>query len=509
MTGTGDPVAAGLAEANVGVPDRPFLATRTAHRLLPDPRRVLIKLFVAGQEDFGVTESRTALVLDRILSLSEDEVRSALAEVSVDFAARHVDFHEWLDRHAHRVVHRVDSAVHLSEDRWRLIGACFTHEFAVEGAALCNPSAVLHPDQDGIGPGSARFVMSVRGIGEGHRSSIGFRTGVVDQWGGVTIDSPASRLDSATIGEVTYGQSNFRGLLESVSDYGENARAVFGRLGEQFSMSELEEQLNCLLHDHETYRNAEDTVHHFRAIAERSYAASFALHTDLSERILWPHAWAEWRGMEDARLVRFTNDDATHTYYGTYTAFDGTNISQQMMATDDFTTFRMFPASGRAARGKGLALFPRKIGGSYVALTRSDNESNSVAISDHIDHWSRSEVLQVPRRPWEIIQLGNSGSPLETDAGWLVITHAVGPFRTYYLSAILLDLNDPLRIIGSLQEPLLAPIGRERDGYVPNVVYSCGSLLHGDVLMIPFGIADNSVGIATVDMPTLLSRLTP
>lgn len=496
-------------DINVGVPDRPTLATRTAHRLLPDPRRVLIKLFVAGQEDFGVTESRTALVLDRILALSEDEVRDALSEVSLDFANRHVDFHEWLDRHAHRVVHRVDSAIQLSEDRWRLIGACFTHEFAVEGAALCNPSAVLHPDQTGVSAGAARFVMSVRGIGEGHRSSIGFRTGIVDQWGGVTIDSPAARLESGVIGDVPYGQSNFRGLLESMSDYGENARAVFGRLGAQFTISELEEQLNCLLHDHETYRNAEETVHHFRTIAERSYAVTFSPLSDLSERVLWPHAWAEWRGMEDARLVRFVNDDASHTYYGTYTAFDGTNISQQMFSTDDFATFSMFPASGNAARGKGLAVFPRKIGGRYVALSRSDNESNSVAFSDHIDHWEHSEVLQAPRRPWEIIQLGNSGSPVETDAGWLVITHAVGPFRTYYLSAILLDANDPMRIIGSLQEPLLAPISRERDGYVPNVVYSCGSLLHGNVLMIPFGIADNSIGIATVDLATLLSRLVP
>jgi predicted GH43/DUF377 family glycosyl hydrolase len=351
--------------------------------------------------------------------------------------------------------------------------------------------------------------MSVRGIGEGHRSSIGFRTGVVDQWGGVTIDAPSSRLESGTIGEVVYGPSNFRGLLESYSDFGENARAVFGRLGERFTMSELEEQLNCLLHDHETYRNAEDTVHHFRTIAERSYAVSFSVASDVSERILWPHAWAEWRGMEDARLVQFRHDDGSVSYYGTYTAFDGVNISQQMFATEDFVDFRMFPASGRAAVGKGLALFPRRIGGSYVALSRSDNESNSVAFSDDIDHWSDSEVLQAPRRPWEIIQLGNSGSPLETDAGWLVITHAVGPFRTYYLSAVLLDLTDPTRIIGSLQEPLLAPITRERDGYVPNVVYSCGSLLHGDVLMIPFGIADNSIGIATVDKDALLDRLVP
>lgn len=497
-----------LPITSIGVPDRPYLAARTAHRLLPDPRRVLIRLFVAGQEDFGSTESRTSLVLDRILSLSEDEVRRALDEVSVDFAERHGDFTAWLDQHAHRVVHRIDSSVPLSEDRWRLIGACFTHEFAVEGAALCNPSAVPHPDQSGLDPGQLRFVMSVRGIGEGHRSSVGFRTGIVDGDGTVTVDPARGRVDAGFHGDVQFRRENFRGLLERYSDYGENARAVFSQLGEEFTQSELEVQLNCLLHDHETYRNADETVHHFRMIAERSYTVKFTGGTPLPGRVLWPHAGAEWRGMEDARLVRFAHDSG-FSYFGSYTAFDGSNISQQMFTTDDFVDFRMFPVSGAAARGKGLALFPRKVGGLYAALTRADHESNLISFSEHLEHWPAAQMLQAPRRPWEIIQLGNCGSPIETEAGWLVVTHAVGPFRTYYLSAMLLDLHDPSRVIGSLDEPLLAPISSERDGYVPNVVYSCGSLLHDGVLMIPFGIADNSIGIATADVGTLLEHLVP
>lgn len=494
---------------SIGVPDRPYLASRTGHRLSPDPRRVLIRLFVAGQEDFGSTESRTSLVLDRILSLSEDEVSRALAEVSIDFSGRHGDFTAWLDQNAHRVVHRIDSTVPLSEERWRLIGACFTHEFAVEGAALCNPSVVRHPDQSGLVAGEARFVMSVRGIGEGHRSSVGFRTGIIATDGTVTVEPAHGRVDAGVHGDVLFRRENFRGLLERYSDYGENARAVFSQLGEEFTQSELEVQLNCLLHDHETYRNAEETVRHFRMIAERSYTVRFADTVGLAGRVLWPHAGAEWRGMEDARLVRFVDDAGGETFYGSYTAFDGTNISQQMFATPDFTDFRMFPVSGNAARGKGMALFPRKIGGLWAALTRADHESNLISFSEHVEHWPAAEMLQAPRRPWEIIQLGNCGSPIETDAGWLVVTHAVGPFRTYYLSAMLLDLHDPARVIGSLDEPLLAPISSERDGYVPNVVYSCGSMVHGDVLMIPFGIADNSIGIATADVPRLLEHLVP
>jgi len=222
---------------------------------------------------------------------------------------------------------------------------------------------------------------------------------------------------------------------------------------------------------------------------------------------LWPHASDEWRGMEDARFVRFTTPEGSVIYYATYTAFDGSNISQQLLSTTGFTTFKMHPMSGAAASGKGLALFPRKIGGHYVALSRADHESNYISFSDDLEYWGKHEILQAPTRPWELIQIGNCGSPIETEAGWLVLTHGVGPMRTYCISALLLDKDDPLRIIGSLNKPLLSPTEGERDGYVPNVVYSCGSMLHGESLMIPFGIADNSIGIAVANINEVLQRL--
>jgi predicted GH43/DUF377 family glycosyl hydrolase len=273
-------------------------------------------------------------------------------------------------------------------------------------------------------------------------------------------------------------------------------------------LEQLEERLIVLLHSHDTHRNAAETVLNFRTIAERSYVVDFPKDSSYSERVLWPHASSEWRGMEDARLVRFAEDDGNTSYLATYTAFDGSSITQQMFRTSDFSRFEMFPVSGRAARGKGLAVFPRKVGGAYMALTRMDHESNFISTSDQVEHWDDATAVQVPSRPWELIQLGNCGSPIETEAGWLVVTHAVGPFRTYYLSAMLLDLNDPMRVVGTLNQPLLAPIPAEREGYVPNVVYSCGSLKHRDVLMIPFGIADNSIGFATARITDLLTLLT-
>jgi len=486
----------------------PSLARRQELRLQPDPSRITVKLFVAGQEDFGPTQSRTSAVIRRVMALSEAEVKASLAAVDRDFAERHTDFDQWLDINAHRALHRVDPKVPLSEDRWRLIGACFTHEFAVEGAALCNPSAVVHPDQDGVPDGSARFVMSVRCIGEGHRSSVGFRTGTIDAYGDVVIDEPLQCLSTGAVSEAVLAKAGFRGLLQEQFNFGENARAVLSNLRDTFTPSDLEEQLNVLLHDRDTFRNVEETMHHFRDLAERSYLVTFPVGTNQSERLLWPHAEAESRGMEDMRLTAFTESDGSPTYFGTYTAFDGVNIAQQGVQTDDFSRFRAFPITGPAANGKGLALFPQRIGNMFTALVRPDFESNHIAFSPTVEYWESSTMLQVPARPWEVIQLGNCGAPIATEAGWLVITHAVGPFRTYYLSAMLLDRDDPQRVIGTLDQPLLSPTTRDRDGYVPNVVYSCGSMVHGDHVMIPFGIADQSIGFATAELGDLLERLT-
>jgi predicted GH43/DUF377 family glycosyl hydrolase len=485
-----------------------MVARRTDLLITPDPSRVLSRLFVAGHDDFGSRESRTSLIIGRVMQLTPSEVREAIDDVEARFGDRHDEFGFLLEAHAQRVANRIAPHLALDEDRWRLIGAFFSHECSIEGASITNPSAVAHVDQSGLPPGHTRFIMSVRCIGEGHRSSIGFRTGVIDDAGSVVLDEPRARLTAGSHGDSQLEHMAFVGLLERMGDYGENARYVLEALGDAFSIGELDERLTSLVHDRDTYRHAEHTAEHFRAIAERNYKVRFPVDSHESERVLWPFAAAEWRGMEDARFTRAEWVPGKPTFVGTYTAFDGTDISQQLIETDDFATFDISPVSGPAAEGKGLAIFPRKIDGSYVAMSRADFETNSIAFSHHLEYWEKSEVLQRPTRSWELIQLGNSGAPIETEAGWLVLTHAVGPMRTYTLGAMLLDLHDPMRIISVLDEPLLSPLQNERDGYVPNVVYSCGSMRAGNNLMIPFGIADQSIGIAVARIDDLLERLT-
>ena len=484
------------------------LVTRSPQRLAANPSRVITRHFVPGREGFEHQESRAGAVLARILALDEGQVRSSLDDVVTRFDERHRDLADTFRRHARELADRLEAGRELSEARKLLLGAAFTSEYAIEGAALCNPSIVAHPDQAGTVAGSLRFVMSVRGIGEGHRSSIGFRTGVIDAAGGITIDDPAP---FATVGAAAepalLDAAVFRSELARLDDAGEAADYVLDRLGERFTQTALDQQFARLQASLSTRRHAKETMSLLRSIAERTYAVEFSDRITLSERVLWPSMGAEQAGMEDARFVRFIDDDGSIIFYATYTAYSGSHISQQLLTTTDFQSFTSAPIVGRAAANKGLALFPRRIGGRFAAMSRSDRESNTVAHSDHLSVWTSTLPCQSPTRAWEVLQLGNCGSPIETDAGWLVLTHGVGPMRTYRIGAILLDLDDPTRILGQLTQPLLSPASDEQDGYVPNVVYSCGALVHADTLVLPYGIADASIGIATVPLPELLAVL--
>jgi predicted GH43/DUF377 family glycosyl hydrolase len=483
------------------------LATRSPLRLAANPSRVITRLFVPGQEGFEHQESRAGAVLARILALDEGQVRSSLDDVVIRFDGRHRDLAATFRRHARELADRLDPGRELSEARKLLLGATFTSEYAIEGAALCNPSMVAHPDQAGTVAGSLRFVMSVRGVGEGHRSSIGFRTGVIDAAGGITIDDPAP---FATVGAAEPAQLDaavFRSELTRVDDAGEAADYVLDGLGERFTRAALDQQFARLQTSLSTRRHAKETISLLRNIAERTYAVEFPDHIALAERVLWPSMGAEQAGMEDARFVRFIDDDGSTTFYATYTAYSGSHISQQLLETTDFQSFTSAPIVGPAAANKGLALFPRRIRGRFAAMSRSDRESNTVAYSDNLFVWTSALPCQSPTRTWEVLQLGNCGSPIETDAGWLVLTHGVGPMRTYRIGAILLDLDDPTRILSQLPQPLLSPATDEQDGYVPNVVYSCGALVHADTLVLPYGISDAAIGIATVPLPELLAAL--
>ncbi len=432
---------------------------RLGPTLRPDASRVVARLFVAGHEVVGGGDARATGLVARLLALGEDEVQARLADLLVRFGGRHRDLVATFSSHADRLSDRLPPDAELSQERWLLLGATFTHEYALEAASLCNPSLVPDPDQAGAPPGALRVVMSVRGIGEGHLSTIGFRTGVVTADGEVDLDDPEPY---PTLGSTDPGVSEhaaFRGLLQP--------------------------------------------------IASRSYTTYFPVDSHLSERVLWPAMAAESHGVEDARFVRFVEDDGSATFLATYTAFDGVDVSQQLLQTSDFRTFASSPMAGPAAAGKGLALFPRRIGGRFAALSRHDREANAVAFSDGLERWGDAVTFQVPRWDWEILQLGNCGSPIETDAGWLVLTHGVGPMRTYSIGALLLDLDDPSRVLAATREPVLSPTAGEQDGYVPNVVYTCGALLHADALVIPYAFADQAISVATVSCGDLLASMTP
>ncbi len=480
--------------------------TDTGIELRPDPARTVTRFYVPGREDVGPGDSRAAPVIERLLHLREADVAAAMADVEARFSHRHRDLHGVFHAHAANVRSRLDPSIEVSEARHLLLGACFTHEYSIEGAALCNPSAVLHPVQDGSG--AAAFVMSVRAIGEGHKSSIGFRTGSVTAAGAVTIDEPGPfpQTTSATPG--THEHGVFHAKLAELGDDSENAAFVLAGLPAPFDDDDLATRIEQLLADGATRRRTATTIANLRRLAGSSYRTTFPDFTDLSERVLWPQAPSERQGMEDARFVRFIDDDGTVVYLGTYTAFDGDTIAQHLLETDDFGSFAASPMAGAAATGKGLAIFPRKVGGRYVALSRSDRETNTIAFSDDLHTWTTSTPLQAPERAWEILQLGNCGSPIETADGWLVLTHGVGPMRTYSLGAILLDLDDPTRVRARSSAPIVAPVAHRRDGYVPNVVYSCGGFAHGDVLVLPYGFGDQAIAVATTSVRALLASLT-
>jgi predicted GH43/DUF377 family glycosyl hydrolase len=483
------------------------LARRSTERVAADASRVITQLFVPGQEGFDQQQSRTSEVLDRVLALDDDEATRAYDDVLTRFAGRHRHLIETFNRHADELADRLDPDCEISPTRRLLIGATFTSEYALEGAALCNPSMVPHPDQEGVPKGCLRVVMSVRAIGEGHRSSIGFRTGIVDAEGDVSFDPKPSFATSGQREFATFDVAVFKEELQRLQGSGADADYVFRPLGKQFGVAELEHRLTKLEGQLATRRQARRISALIRGIAERTYAIRFDVDTPLSERVLLPAMGAESKGMEDARFVRFTEEDGAVTYFGTYTAYDGTDIAEQVLETTDFCTFVSAPVVGRAAANKGLALFPRRIGGRFAALSRSDRESNAIAYSDNLHRWTDKHPCQVPARAWELLQLGNCGSPIETQAGWLVITHGVGPMRTYNIGAILLNLEDPTRVVGQLREPLLSPSADEQDGYVPNVVYSCGALVHAGTLVLPYGIGDAAISLATVPLDELLTLL--
>jgi predicted GH43/DUF377 family glycosyl hydrolase len=483
------------------------MLTRSSLRLCPDPRRVLAVPFVPGEE-MPEDDSRAASVADRIMAMDDDEVTATLDELERHFARRHRQLAMTWSKHFRFAARRLEQVDDISPDRALLIGAYFTREISIEAVAVFSPSMVAHPDQTGLGDGEERFVMSLRALSEGHVSSIEFRTGVLDAAGNVSVDQPGAFVERGQCSPGPYKRRLFHAKLAEYGCDNQTATLVLDRVGDNFGLAELESAIGTLHHDLLSRAPIRNTVERIRWVAANNYTVEFAAGSAIAERVVWPNGPSEVHGMEDARFVRFVDDAGGVSYIATYTAFDSAIIAPQLLSTTDFRTFVVSQLSGAFATDKGMALFPRKVGGRYLALSRWDRETLGVTVSDNGDEWAEATTLVWPPRPWELVQVGNCGPPIETGEGWLVLTHGVGAMRTYVMGAILLDLEDPRHVIATLRAPLLEADEDEREGYVPNVVYSCGGLVHGQTLVVPYGFSDTAIGFARVDLADLLDRMT-
>jgi len=423
---------------------------RQAHYLRPDPARVVVRPFRPAVEPRDLNpfdKTRANHIVDRILALDPATTEQLLANVLENFEGRHRNLLDIFESRAGEMEQAFQPHLKFSKPQRQLIGAYFLNEYSFEAAALFNPSIVRNPDQSAAPAGSCAVIISLRAVGEGHISSLTFRSGTIARDGEVTID-PTVRL--ATVPKV---------LKRTVRPDGEEVEIAF------------------------------------------------APNEQLSERIIFPLTASQSNGIEDARFVEF-DDDGRKIFYATYTAYCGTGIRSELLQTTDFLSFRLTPLTGSAACNKGMALFPRKIDGRYAMIGRQDNENLYLLYSDDLYAWNGGQLILKPQFPWELVQIGNCGSPIELDEGWLLLTHGVGPMRKYSIGAVLLDKNDPTKILGRSREPLLRPEPSEREGYVPNVVYTCGAMRYGDRIILPYAVSDSFSNFATIEIPTLLRALT-
>ena len=480
---------------------------RQDFKFYPDPSRVIARFFYPYDE-------RSVNIINRVLTLSDEQVKVAINQVLRGYSKRHRNITRIFEKHFDKIAYlfeRMDIDPN-SFDKFKkiLIGSYFTMEYSIESAAIFNPSIVEHPDQTELSPGEKRILMSFRATGEGHISSLVFRSGVIDKNDHLLFEPAGRMLDEAErIQRHIYRKDVFMQKLNEMQDFNNiiSLQEVLEPLGDQFNYGELKKCVNEAKENLHLSSAKEVLLNEIIWLASSHYEIEFSLDTSTSERVIFPIAETEKKGIEDARFVRFIDDDGQVTYYGTYTAYDGFAILPKLIKTSDFYNFNVMPIHGEIAENKGKALFPRKINGQYAMLCRIDNENNYIAFSDQIHLWRKAEIIQEPQYHWEFIQIGNCGSPIETREGWLVITHAVGQMREYVLGAILLDLDDPSKVIGKLDSPLMIPNAEEREGYVPNVIYSCGSIIHNEKLLIPYAMSDYASTFAWVDLDEILHAL--
>lgn len=467
---------------------------RTSIRLYANPERVLARYLNVGNA------VRIAPVADYIRQMSDTAVAEQLETLYQEFGQRHTDLAGVFRKHYERVIQYVSPLENTNKQA--LLGAYFTNEYSIEAAALFNPSIVAHPDQEGVPKGAIRFLMSLRATGEGHISSITFATGLIDAQGQVVIDERSGHLSSGDVTTDLLHQKSF--VIKRLKLSEAFQQLLEETLPTSFSFKVANQIIGAL--KHLTLAQKQEIQVALALVFELNYEVTFEEQIPLVSRVLFPQSRVETNGMEDARFVTFTHEGKT-TYLGTYTAYNGREIQPQLIKTTDFRHYKIGPFYGSAASDKGMALFPEKIGGRYAMIGRQGGRNMSIMYSDDLYFWDQSLPLQAPQRGWEMLQMGNCGSPVKTKAGWLLLTHGVGPMRKYVLSCTLLDLEKPEKVLASLDVPLLSPNTEEREGYVPNVLYTCGMMAHAGRLIIPYAMSDNAISFATVAEDDLIAEL--
>ena len=517
--------------------------TRKKNIFSPDPSRVIARFLQLNDE-------RSADIIRQVLAMPETVVNTAMSQLLRGYSRRHRNISRIFENHFNKlapIFDKIDvNEEELSLAQKALIGSYFTMEYSIESAAFFNPSAMEHPDQSELRTHEKRVIISFRATGEGHISSVVFRTGILDKNNNLSIEPVGKMLaEGDKIIQTVYVKKSFQEKLNEMQDHetvtpptiidnpdemqdSENMipsavldkkdkiqdplkiispAFILDQLGDNFTYEELTQRLDAAIKDPEITEDQVKIINKMLWMASAHYEIHFSIDSAISERVIFPISATEKKGIEDARFVKFTDDNGEITYYATYTAYDGMTILPKLICTTDFYNFKILPLNGEIARNKGMALFPRKINGKYAMLCRIDGVNNYIAYSNKINIWNDAKMIQQPKYPWELVQIGNAGSPIETKDGWLVITHAVGSMREYTLGASLYDLDNPEIEIGRLTEPLMGPNESEREGYVPNVIYSCGSIIHNGDLIIPYAMSDYSSTYATVDLKDLLNVL--
>lgn len=483
----------------------PINLYRTGIVLAPNSKRVLFRPFQFP------SDQRYLKIIARVLALSENEIVLQSQSILREFESRYHQqrLKSYFLRRFEQVKPYVPTDALLSEERRLVIGAYLSMEYSLESAALFNPSFVWHPDQSDVPTGARRFIISLRAVGEGHLSSITFRTGVIDAQNKILMDEDSPYVTAPeVVPNSSYERTLFEKKLVEMERFNEHAQDVLSQLEEHFTMEHLRAAISVLRRlNRGRNQEAERTANEIMALAQANYAVYYDRETDLSERVIFPYAPTESNGIEDARFVRFIDGNGKARYYATYTAYDGKSILPQILETTDFLHFEISTLNGPEVQNKGMALFPRKVNGHYAMISRQDGENIYIMFSDHMHFWYTKTLLLRPTYPWEFVQLGNCGSPIEIDAGWLLLTHGVGPMRKYAIGAALLDKNDPSKVLGRTREPLLSPNENEREGYVPNVVYSCGGAIHNETLILPYAMSDYASSFALIPLKDILAAM--